>query len=319
MIAKHLPSLRTLLTSLAVFIPIGCGNHDAGASAPSASAAGPAAKSSAKVIPYTYAAPVSGHFAEVNTGEFDLVDGLAFPSASGDGTVVYVTSKAIASPILTASAAPMTEARAIALLRDACYLEVTLDAAGKSSYFGKGTQYNGQGREEEVGGRYWKIEAKKLAAGRTAASVAHKDHGGFEFDLPIAKPKVAEVSQGDRVKGLRSPKDAATPKEEAVTDLYRALHKAAKAKDLAALLAAQQFSTEAIAAIRGLPGIEADFAAFADRFLDPGDPGEATVYEGYGGIRAQGVDSKGEKFSNYYEFAPLGDRLVLVGISVDKL
>ena len=51
---------------------------------------------------------------------------------------------------------------------------------------------------------------------------------------------------------------------------------------------------------------------------DPGDPDEATVYEGYGGVRARGVNSKGEKCSNYYEFAPAGDRLVLIGITADK-
>ncbi len=311
--------LRTLSTSLAVLIPLGCGDHDAATSAPGAEvAAHTVEKRAAKTGPFTYPAPVSGHYAETDTGDFDLVDGLAYTASSGDGTVVYVTSKSIASPILSQAAAPMTEARAIALLRDAGYVEVTLDAAGKSSYFAHGSQLGSRGREEDAGGKYWKIESKKPAAGRTAASVVHKDRGGFEFDLPIAKPKVAEVSEGDRVKGQRSPKDASTPEGTAVLDLYRALHKAAQAQDLGALLAAQGFSEEAIAAIRGLPGIDADFALFADRFLDPGEPEDPTVYEGYGGVRARGVNSKGEKYSNYYEFAPAGDRLLLIGISEDK-
>jgi len=318
MIAQSSLGLRVLLTGLVAFIPTGCGNHDAGAAATSASAAEPASRSAAKVEPYAYPAPVSGHYAEANTGDFDLVDGLAYSSTSGDGTVVYVTSKAIASPVLASSSCPMTEARAIGLLRDAAYLEVTLDSAGKSSYFAQGTPLGGRGREEGVGGNYWNIESKKPAAGRTAASVAYRDRGGFEFDLPIVKPKTSEVSEGDRVQGNRAPKDAGTPDESAVLDLYRTLHKAARGKDLAALLAAQGFSKESIAAIRGLEGIDADFAVFADRFLDPGDAGEATVYEGYGGVRASGVNSKGEKYSNYYEFAPSGSRLVLIGISEDK-
>ncbi len=318
MIAQSSLGLRVLLTGLVVFIPVGCGNHDAGAAAPTASAAAPASKSPVKVAPYTYPAPVSGHYKEINTGDFDLVDGLAYTSSSSSGTVVYVTSKSIASPILASSSCPMTEARAIGLLRDAAYLEVTLDAAGKSSYFAQGTPLGGRGREQDVGGNYWKLESKKPAAGRAAASLTYRDRGGFAFDLPIVKPKVAEVSEGDRVQGNRAPKDAATPDDSAVLDLYRALHKAARAKDLAALLAAQGFSKESIAAIRGLDGIDADFAVFADRFLDPGEPGEPTAYGGYGGVRASGVNSKGEKYSNYYEFAPSGDRLVLIGISEDK-
>lgn len=318
MIAQSSLGLRVLLASLVVLIPLGCGNHDAGASAPNAPAAEPASTSAATVAPYSYPAPVSGHYAEANTGEFDLVDGLAYTSSSGSGTVVYVTSKSIASPILASSSCPMTEARAIGLLRDAAYLEVTLDPAGNSSYFAQGTPLGGRGREEGAGGNSWKIESKKSAAGRAAASVAYRGRGGFEFDLPIVKPKLAEVSEGDRVQGNRAPPDAGTPEESAVLDLYRSLHEAARGRDLAALLAAQGFSKDSIAAIRGLDGIEADFAVFADRFLDPGDPGEATVYEGYGGVRASGVNSKGEKYSNYYEFAPSGNRLVLIGISEDK-
>ena len=80
----------------------------------------------------------------------------------------------------------------------------------------------------------------------------------------------------------------------------------------------KNFPKEATAAIRGLPGIDADFEVFADRFLDPGEPDDPTVYEGYGGVGARGVNSKGEKYSNYYEFAPSGDRLLLIGITEDK-
>jgi len=243
---------------------------------------------------------------------------LAYTASSGGGTVVYVTSKPIASPILASSSAPMSEARAIAFLRDAGYLEVTLDASGKSSYVASGTQLGGKTRDEDVGGRYWKIEAKKPAAGRAAAKVVHPSEGGFEFDLPIAKPKLAEVSEGDRAQGRRAAPGASAPEESRVLEVYRAMHEAARAKDLAALLAAQGFSKETTSAIRRLPGIEADFLVLADRFLAPGEPQEPTVYEGYGGVGASGVNSKGEKYSNYYEFAPCGDRLLLVGISEEQ-
>jgi hypothetical protein len=318
MIARPAARRRPLFASLVLLVPIGCGNEGEGASAPDAATTPPAAKSAATVVPYAYPAPVKGHYEEVNTGDFDLVDGLAYTSSSGAGTVVYVTSKPIASPALASSSCPMTEARAIGLLRDAAYLEVTLDAAGRSSYFAQGTPRGGRGREEDVGGKYWTIEKKKTAAARVAGSFAYRGRGSFEFDMPIEVPRVAEVSEGERVQGHRAPADAPTPEGSAVLDLYRALHAAAKARDLAAFLAAQGFSRDLIGAIRGLAGIDDDFAAFADRFLDPGDPGEATVYEGYGGVRATGVNSRGEAYSNYYEFAPAEGRLVLVGLSEDE-
>jgi hypothetical protein len=86
--------------------------------------------------------PVRGHFKEINTGDFDLVDGIAW--ASDGGTVVYVTSKAIASAALASSPCPMTQARFLTALRDAGWNEVTLDAKGTSSYYGNGTPYAGR-------------------------------------------------------------------------------------------------------------------------------------------------------------------------------
>ncbi|HVR93326.1 MAG TPA: hypothetical protein VHI75_05745, partial [Casimicrobiaceae bacterium] len=69
----------------------GCGKEE---SAPS-----PAKKAAVeeKVAAYTYPAPVKGHYKEINIGEFDLVDGIAYPATGGAGTVVYVTEKPIAS------------------------------------------------------------------------------------------------------------------------------------------------------------------------------------------------------------------------------
>lgn len=263
--------------------------------------------------PYTYPPPVKGHYEEVNTGTFDLTDGIAY-LASGGGTVVYVTEKAIASPVLTASTCPMTQARALTLLRNAAFLEVTLDAAGRSGYFAGGTPYGGRGREEDVGGGYWKIALNEPGEGRIAGSVSYKRRGGFEFDLPVAKPGVSEVSEGDRVKGSRFDQTRRAPSEAEVAAAYTALRRAALAKDLKAMLSAQGFDAKQVEAIRGLPGIEADLQAHADRFLDPGSPEEPSVAPGFGNIGGRGKNSKGAAFANYYEFAPCGEALVLVGI-----
>ena len=77
-------------------------------------------------MPYAYPAPVKGHLDDVNTGNFDLVDGIAYPASRGAGTVVYVTSKPIASPVLAGSPCPMTQARALTSIRNAGWVEVTL-------------------------------------------------------------------------------------------------------------------------------------------------------------------------------------------------
>ena len=42
-----------------------------------------------KVPAYTYPAPVKGHYKEINIGEFDVVDGIAYAATGGGGTVVY--------------------------------------------------------------------------------------------------------------------------------------------------------------------------------------------------------------------------------------
>ena len=63
-----------------------------------------------------------------------------------------------------------------------------------------------------------------------------------------------------------------------------------------------------------MPGIDADFASFADRFLEPGKTGEFQSDPGYGGITAEGANSRGEKFTNFYVFTPCQGRLVLTTI-----
>jgi hypothetical protein len=104
---------------------------------------------------YTYPAPVKGKYSEVNSGKFDLVDGIA--NDANGGTVVYVTGKQIASPVLADSTCAMAQARALTLLRNSGYLQIRLDAGGNASYFEAGTPYGGQridraGRTAKVSG-----------------------------------------------------------------------------------------------------------------------------------------------------------------------
>jgi hypothetical protein len=211
------------------------------------------------------------------------------------------------------SACPMTQARVLAEMRDARYLEVTI-ADGKSKYFAAGTYFEGSSREQEVGGRYWSSRMKADPE-RAVGSVQHGRAGNFEFDLPISNPKVKEVSESDRTQGNRFDATAPKPTEQAVTSAYRALHDAALKKDLKGVLAAHGFDAKQIAAIRGLEGIDADFTRYADRFLVPGNAAEVTLRPGTGYVRTVGANSKGQKFANFYHFAPCGDHLVLVSIS----
>jgi hypothetical protein len=264
-----------------------------------------------KPQPYTYPAPVKGRFKEINIGSFGVVDGIAYKS--GAGTVVSVTSKPIASPVLASSPCPMTAARSLIALRNASFLEVTLDAAGRSRYFVAGNAFGGSSREEASGSRSWSSKLK-AASNRAGGSVQHT-HGAFEFDLAVLAPAGAEVSQGDWVQGKRSNPTLPRPAEQAVTGAYRAAHDAALKKDWKALVAAIGFDEKESAAIRGLQGIDADFAVYADRFLQPGDAGEFTPQAGTAYVRGEGTNSKGKKFANFYHFVPCSDRLVLVSIA----
>ncbi|MFN7940708.1 MAG: hypothetical protein U0X73_03870 [Thermoanaerobaculia bacterium] len=310
--AAFLPSAALAALALAAGSLAACGvGSKSTAGAPGASSGAKAAPPAPE--PYSYPPPVSGHYSEVNTGDFDLVDGLATPNEGG-GYVVLATSKPIGSPLLAGSACPRIEARSLIVLRDAAWLEAPTDAKGKSAYFASGTIFNGQSYEENVGGGYWKIDVRESGDHRVAGQVRYSDRGGYRFDLPLYAARVPEVSEGERVHGRQAAGDVGTPDAARARALYEKLRDAARARDLGAFLAAQGFSDPAIRSLRGLAGIEADFAALADRFLSPGEPGESNLQPGLAGIGAEGTNSKGEKFINYYELAPCGDRLVLVGI-----
>ena len=154
--------LGVVVACAAAFALTGCGKDESGAAAKPRWQ--PRQENwSRRNPPYTYPAPVKGHYKEINIGEFDLVDGIAYPAADGSGTVVYVTDKPIASPMLTESACPMTQARVLTKLRNGDYVEVTLDKAGRSKYFAAGTAFGGSSREQDVGGH---LLAEQAQAGR---------------------------------------------------------------------------------------------------------------------------------------------------------
>jgi hypothetical protein len=242
---------------------------------------------------YTYPAPVKGKYSEPNSGKFDLVDGVAY--AADKDTVLYVTEKQIASPMLTGSACAVSQARSLALLRNSGYITVKLNAAGNPGYFEAGTPYSG--RRIDRAGRTAKVSGGKAKDGRVTGSVTDKGHGQFDFDLPVAGAETTRM-----------------PTKEELFAAYKAVRQAAIKKDLKALLSAQGFDAKQIEKIRGLEAIDSDVAAHADRFLEPGAPEEPTIQPGTIRVGGSGKNSKGAKFVNYYWFAPCGDKLLLVNI-----
>jgi hypothetical protein len=304
--------IQTVAACVAALAVLSCGKEQ-----PSTGAAGkPAVQAAQKVVeekvpPYSYPPPVKGHVKEINIGSFDLVDGVAYPSMGGSGTVVHVVSRPIASPMLADSACPLTQARALSILRNASFAEVTLDAAGRSKYFAAGTALGGSLTDQTRGA--WSGHLK-LDGGHAAGAVAHRQYGKFEFDLPLSSPKVDEISNGDSDLKRKLPASTPKPTERAVAAAYIAVRDAALKKDFKDMLRALGFDAKQNAAIRGLDGIDADFAVFTDRFLTPGAPSDPWGKPGSGQVRAEGVKANGKKFTNDYYFDVCGDRLVLTYI-----
>jgi hypothetical protein len=298
------------LACTAVLALLGCGNDQGTGTGTPKADAGAHKVAEAKPAPYGYQAPVKGHVKEINIGEFDLVDGIAYPSMNG-GTVVYVVSRPIASPMLVESACPLTQARALSLLRNASFSEVTLDAAGRSRYFGAGKAIGGG--LTDLTARGWS-STLKTDAGRASGSVVHRQYGRYEFDLLLSNPKFDQISEGDRQQKRRLAATTPKPTGQAVIDAYVALRDAALRKDLKATLLALGFDAKQTTAIRGMEGIDADFQEFADRFLKPGTPGDPWPKPGSGQVRGEGLKASGKKFFNDYYFDACGDRLVLTGM-----
>ncbi len=263
-----------------------------------------------------FSGSVQGRFADINIGNFGLVDGIAWPS-QGRGTVIYVTSKPIASSLLTRSACPATMARALTAVRDAGWVEVTLDARGKSNYFASGKPYGGGMRALDSLGRDWS-STLTVSGERVSGRVTHRESGSFEFDLPLSTPTVKEVSEDHRMQGVHADPSAPSPSPQALDDAYRAAHAAALTKDWNALLAALGFEAVQVTAIRGLSDIDADLHAFANRFLTPGEAGETESRDGHGVVRGEGANGQGANFINYYWFTPCQAKLVLFSITENQ-
>ena len=304
--------LCAVLAAAAAAVAVaGCGKEDASSGA-GTKTGGTAARKvvEEKVPPYSYPAPVKGHVKETNIGEFDLVDGIAYPAAGG-GTVVHVFSKPIASPLLVESSCPLTQARALSKLRNAGFAEVTLDDKGRSKYFAAASPF--AGGLTDFTPRAW-TSTLRLDGARATGNVVHRQYGHFEFDLPMASPTFDQISDGDH--DAKRKLDPTTPKptEQAITAAYIALRDAAHRRDLKATLAAMGFDAKQSLAIRGMEGIDADFAVFTGRFLDPGTPGDPWKKPGAGQIRGEGLKADGRKFADDYYFDSCGDHLVLVYI-----
>ncbi len=305
----------SLVAGAAVLAAVGCGKPETGASPGKAASPAPAAApAEVKLAPYAYPAPVKGGVHEINIGRFDLVDGVAYAAGDGSGTVLYASSKPIASPILVDSPCPMTEARSLNILRNGSWAEVTADANGRSKYFGYGTSFAGSGFDKSPSGRSWTVQLHR-SPGRVTGAARHERYGGFSYDLPFLVPQVREVSEMNRSDGRRPDETAPRPDAAAVTATFHAVREAALSRDLKKLLSAEGFSGNATEKIRGLDGVDADVAVFSDRFLQPDTPGEVSAKPGTASVRVEGTNSKGKKFANYYHLNSCGSRLVLVAIS----
>lgn len=305
-------SLRILLATAALSAALACGAPAPRGEAPTTSPP----QAEATPPPYDYPAPVSGHFEDVNVGTFDLVDGIAYARPDGS-TAVWLVSEPIASPVLAGGECPVLLARSLALLRDAGWVEVTVDGEGRSDYFASGTPYGGRGKESEVGGGYWQIDLDAPPAARIAGRIDHRYQGRFRFDLPVWPASAGVSREADLLSGGALEPSGPAPTEERLVATYRALRDAARARDLATYLATQGFAPKQVRAIRGLAGIDAELAAHADRFLEPGEPQEPRIEPGYLGVGATGTNSKGEAFFNWYQFGVCGERLVLYGIGLN--
>ena len=87
---SHVHGGARFLFTMGLLGSVACGGKDPGPVTHGAGGGAPAAAPAAEAPPepYTYPAPVSGHYQEVNTGDFDLVDGLAWgPTRAGETAV----------------------------------------------------------------------------------------------------------------------------------------------------------------------------------------------------------------------------------------
>ncbi len=240
---------------------------------------------------------VKGHYDEVDVGSFDLVDGIAY--AVNGGAKLHLVSKPIASSVLVATPCALAHVHSLELLRNGGYLDMTLDSRGRCRAFAAGQVMGGS----LAGGsprRSWDVSGGKVENGRVAGRASQAGHARLDFDIPLVTLPANDVRR--------------TPSEEELRNAYAAVRRAALARDLKGLLETQAFDPPAIEAAAALPGIGADMAVFASRFLDPGSPEEPTLEPGMARIGARGRNPAGKPFVDYYTFEPCGDALVLVDI-----
>jgi hypothetical protein len=254
-------------------------------------------------------ASVSGTYKHPILGSFELVDGIAWKGPAG--TVVQVTSKPIASAALAGTPCPATLARSIRLLRDARYLEVTLDAKGASDYYFTGGQYLFNSSDLASAGVDWTIRLTRHDAQRAAGTVERR-RGTFQFDLPILQGGPGDRSAGELVRPM---KPLASPGEDKAEAAYQGLRAAAAVKDWPKFLEAHGYGPDLVQALRALPGIEADLEAHAARFLTPGAVEAIHPAMTAMTLAANGRNPQGKSLSNVYDFAACGDRVLLVSIS----
>ena len=258
-------------------------------------------------------AVVKGTYTDDNAGALSLVDGIAWRSAAPPATVVYLTTRPIASAAL-GSACPMTEARALTLLRDAAWVEVAPDASGASRFFTWGRTFGDSrgGRDTEMGDHKWTITLRTAPAGTIAGSVAYTDRGTFDFELPVRRPTIPETSGAQGYDDGPRERPATPVAAKAFMAAYQAVRAAALAKDLQAFLAAQGFSAAQIAAIRALPGIDDDFARLSLRFLETESKRGKPAFQGRrGAMTAEGANAEGKRFYNWYYLTRCGARYLL--------
>jgi hypothetical protein len=256
---------------------------------------------------------VKGTYTDDNAGELSLVDGVAWRSPSAGGTVVHLTTKPIASAAL-GSSCPMTEARALILLRDAAWVEVSPDAAGRSKFFTWGRTFGASrgGRDADMGDNKWTIKLRKAPPGTIAGEAVYAEHGSFDFELPVRQPSVAETSGAEGYDDGPREEPGTPATLQAFRAAWQAVRAAALRGDLPGFLAAQGFDASQIAAIRALPGIDDDFARLSLRFLKTEKLGKPAFRGRRGSMTASGANAEGKAFYNWYYLTSCGPRRYLL-------
>jgi hypothetical protein len=298
----------------ALSITMACGRTSSGEDQAASASTQPPSAPPALEAPRstTYPRLVTGAYEEVDVGRFELVDGIAYRTAAGGRTVMFTASRTIASPVLARSACPAVHAQALALLRHASHVELTIEADGRPVTVATGTR---EGISSRAAGKEVRVTLRPHDATRITGALTYPRHAELTFDLPVWAPRIPQVTQAELIDGFDGPPGAAVPSEQAVRSAYDAIRTAAAHRKLAAWLRTQGFDSDQAAAIRGLPEVERDFADHVTAFLTPGAPDTVWVSAGAGAVEAEGSNEKGVRYRTGYYFLSCGQQLVLVRIA----